>query len=229
MGGADLGRPRVTIPYRAIPGFPRPSVAGHPGELSLVGSAAVLRGRVHFYEGFSFEEVTRPVRSLALLGVRTLVLANASGGIRPSFRPGDLLLVDDHLNLMGANPLRRFVDLSEAYDLRLRALAERSARKLRIPLRKGVYAAVPGPSYETPAEVRMLRSLGADAVGMSTVPEVLAARAEGMRVLAVSIVANRAGRSVTHDEVLRATAGAAGRLAALFREILAGLAGRKPS
>lgn len=226
LGGAALGRPRATIPYRSIPGFPRPSVAGHAGELSLVGRAAVLRGRVHFYEGGTLEEVARPVRALALLGVRTLVLTNAAGGIAPGLRPGDLMLIADHLNLMGANPLRggaRFTDLTEVYDAGLR----RRAKALDGRLREGVYAAVAGPSYETPAEVRMLRRLGADAVGMSTVPEAIAARAAGLRVLGISVIANRAAGlsrgGISHEEVLRVTAAAGERLAGLLREILAGL------
>jgi purine-nucleoside phosphorylase len=236
LGAAALGRPGVTVPYRSIPGFPRTSVPGHPGALSLVGRTAVLRGRVHFYEGFDLEAVTRPVRALALLGVRTVVLTNAAGGIAPGLRAGDLLLIRDHLNLMGANPLRgraRFVDLSDAYDPELRRRALAAAKRAGIRLRPGVYAALPGPSYETPAEVRMLRRLGADAVGMSTVPEAIAARAAGMRVLGISIIANAAAGAgkggVSHEEVLRETERASDRLARLLRGILAGMEAGGPS
>jgi purine-nucleoside phosphorylase len=226
MGGAELGRARASVPYASIPGFPRPTVPGHAGTLSLVGRTAVLRGRAHFYEGCSLEDAVRPVRALAALGVRTLVLTNAAGGIARRLRPGDLMLISDHLNLMGANPLRgsaSFVDLTAAYDPALRRLARRADGGLR----EGVYAAMAGPSYETPAEVRMLRRLGADAVGMSTVPEAIAAREAGMRVLGISIIANRAAGlgkgGVSHGEVLVATARAAGRLGLLLRKIRAGL------
>jgi purine-nucleoside phosphorylase len=233
LGEIDLGRASVEIPFREIPGFPQVAVEGHPGRLSLVGKAAVLRGRAHYYEGYSLEEVVRPIRVLALLGARALVVTNAAGAVNPSLRPGDLMLLTDHLNLMGASPLRgrnldgvggRFVDLSCAYDPALRKLAVASARKSRVKLRQGVYAAMPGPAYETPAEVRMLRRLGADAVGMSTVPEAVAAAHAGMRVLGISCIANRGAglsrRPLTHAEVLAATRPAAARLGALLRRIL---------
>jgi purine-nucleoside phosphorylase len=227
LGAADLGRESLRIPFRKIPGFPAPSVAGHEGALGVVGRTVLLRGRSHFYEGRSMEEVTRPVRALARLGARTLVLTNAAGGIAPRLRPGDLMAVTDHLNLMGSNPLRGssdFVDLSEVYDPGLIDRAARAARRAGVSLRRGVYAAVSGPSYETPAEVRMLRRLGADAVGMSTVPEAVAGKAEGMRVLALSLITNRAAGPgegpVSHREVLAAGREGAGRAAAILREFV---------
>jgi purine-nucleoside phosphorylase len=226
LGGVAFGRALARIPYRRIPGFLPSGVAGHAGILTLEGRAAVLRGRAHLYEGRPVEEVVRPVRVLARLGARTLLVTNSAGGVRASFRPGDLMVVEDHLNLTGADPLRgaaRFTDLSRAYDGGLRRAALAAARRLGIRMRRGVYAAVPGPSYETPAEVRMLRRLGADAVGMSTVPEVIAAVAQGMRVLAVSVVANRAGGGGSHEEVIGAAGRAGARLGALLGEIVAGL------
>src|SRR6185436_12213713 len=193
-----LGDSSVEVPYAKIPGFPRVRVAGHPGRLSLVGSAAILRGRVHFYEGHSMDEVVRPVRVLARLGVARVILTNAAGAVNRSLRPGDLMAIMDHLNLMGVNPLRggaRFVDLTSVYD----------TAGLR-GMKRGVYAAMAGPSYETPAEIRMLRRLGADAVGMSTVPEAIAAREAGMTVTAISVITNAAAGTtkspVSHEEVL---------------------------
>lgn len=230
LGEVTVDRPSARIPYERIPGFPRPSVAGHSGVLTLEGRAAILRGRVHAYEGRRLEEIVRPVRVMASLGARTLVVTNAAGAVNPAFRPGDLMLIADHLNLMGVNPLRggpNFVDLSRAYDPDLRRLAARGARRLKFRLREGVYAAMAGPSYETPAEVRMLRRLGADAVGMSTVPEVIAAVHAGMRVLGVSIITNPGAglsrRPLSHDEVLAETRRAGGKLEALLSEILAGM------
>ncbi len=228
LGPIGLGRASATVPYARIPFFPRPGAAGHPGELALHGRVAVLRGRVHFYEGYGLDEVVRPVRAMALLGARTLVVTNAAGAVNRAFRPGDLMLIADHLNLMGGNPLRggpRFTDLTAAYAPGLRALARRAARKEGLRLREGVYAAVPGPSYETPAEVRMLRRLGADAVGMSTVPEVIAAVHAGMRVLGISLITNRAAGiasgPVSHGEVLETSRRALPRLAAFLRTVLA--------
>lgn len=228
LGQADLGPERVRIPYAKLPGFPRPSAAGHEGVLSMIGRTVVLRGRAHWYEGRTMEEITAPVRALARLGARTLILTNAAGGIAPGLRPGDLMAITDHLNLMGANPLRGsadFVDLSEVYDPALRRAAERAARTLGFRLKRGVYAAVSGPSYETPAEVRMLRRLGADAVGMSTVPEAVVGRAEGMRVLGLSLIANRAAglsrAPLSHREVLAEGARSAARTARLLRLLMA--------
>lgn len=215
LGDLDLGRVDVDLPYARIPGFPRVRVAGHPGRLSLVGPAAILRGRVHYYEGHDLDEVVRPVRALAALGVKTVILTNAAGGLNPRLRPGDLMAITDHINLMGANPLRggpSFVDMTGVYDV----------PKLR-GLKRGVYAAVPGPSYETPAEVRMLRRLGADAVGMSTVPEAIAARQAGLRVIGLSLITNvaaGAGKPVSHAEVLETARRARSRMASVLSSIL---------
>lgn len=217
MGDLHLGHPRVEIPYAKIPGFPHVRVAGHPGRLSLIGRTAVLRGRVHFYEGRSMDEVVRPLRVMARLGAKAVVLTNAAGALSPSLRPGDLMLVTDHLNLMGENPLRggpNFLDLTGVYE---RPAALRG-------LKRGVYAAVSGPTYETPAESRMLRKLGADAVGMSTVPEAVAAREAGLRVTAISLITNAAAGTgkgpVSHAEVLKTASRARGRLAALLKKLL---------
>ncbi len=200
------------VPYSDIPGFPLPTVAGHRGLLKLGRRTAVCAGRFHYYEGRELEEVVIPVFLLHGLGARILIVTNAAGGINRRYRPGELVLIADHLNLLAASPLRgpllpstgtRFPDMSEAYSRRLRALARAVAGGR---MREGVYAALPGPSYETPAEIRMLRRMGADLVGMSTVPEVIAARALGMEVLGISCVTNMAAgilpRPLTHAEVI---------------------------
>lgn len=208
----------LKIPYADIPGMPTPRVVGHPGNLCLgqLGDAPVacLQGRVHVYEGHELSSVVFGVRLLAKLGCRAVLLTNAAGGIGPQLAPGRLMLIEDHINLMGKNPLvgpnddalgTRFPDLSRAYDERLGQLAVRAARDANVPLTRGIYAAMLGPSYETPAEIRMLRALGANAVGMSTVPEVIALRHMGIRVGAISCVTNlAAGISPTpldHAEV----------------------------
>ena len=206
------------IAYGRLPGFPPVSVSGHAGELLIgrLGGAPVLvlSGRAHYYEGHSLEVVTFPVRVLAAYGIRALLLTNAAGGLNRRFRPGDFMLLTDHINFMGANPLRgtrltgrqRFVDLSYVYDEGLRRLLRRAARAARLRLQAGVYLAVPGPSYETPAEIRAFARLGADAVGMSTVPEAIVARQCGLRVAGLSCITNlAAGRSrlaLDHAEVL---------------------------
>ena len=194
----------LRIPYAEIPEMPRSSVVGHAGNLCTgsLGSVEVicLQGRAHVYEGNSAARSVFGVRLLAELGCPIVLLTNAAGGIHASFAPGDLMLITDHLNLMGINPLcganfgsgPRFPDLSQAYDVGLRALAREAARHAEVTLREGVYAAMLGPSYETPAEIRMLRTLGADAVGMSTVPEVIALRQLGVRVGAISCITNLA-------------------------------------
>ena len=194
----------LRIPYAHIPEMPRSSVQGHAGNLCTgsLGSVEVacLQGRAHVYEGNSPARSVFGVRLLAELGCRVVLLTNAAGGIHASFAPGDLMLITDHLNLMGGSPLcgpnygdgPRFPDMSQAYDVGLRALARDAARRAEITLREGVYAAMLGPSYETPAEIRMLRTLGADAVGMSTVPEVIALRQLGVRVGAISCITNLA-------------------------------------
>jgi purine-nucleoside phosphorylase len=207
----------LRIPYAEIPEMPRSSVVGHAGNLCMgtVGSVEVacLQGRAHVYEGNSLARSAFGVRLLAELGCRVVLLTNAAGGIHSSFAAGDLMLITDHLNLMGDNPLcgpnfgdgPRFPDLSQAYDLELQALAREAARTANVTLREGVYAAMLGPSYETPAEIRMLRALGADAVGMSTVPEVIALRQRGVRVGAISCITNLAAglsaQLLDHSEV----------------------------
>jgi purine-nucleoside phosphorylase len=237
LGGlADEIQDAVRIPYARIPGFPRSTVAGHAGALVagiLNGVEVVaMQGRFHLYEGWDAAEVALPIRALSALGVELLLLTNAAGGLRPGMGSGDLMLLADHLNLTGRNPLmgpvvgreERFPDMSDPYDPELRRLAESVALELKIPLSQGVYAALLGPSYETPAEVRMLRTLGADAVGMSTVPEVLVARALGMRVMAISLVTNLAAglgpAALSHDEVMEAGAAVRDRLATLVRALL---------
>jgi purine-nucleoside phosphorylase len=194
----------VSVPYRDIPGFPAPGVAGHGGEIVLGSvrgvSVACLAGRVHLYEGRAPNEVVFGVRLLAAIGCGIVLVTNAAGGIREGLRPGGLLLLRDHVNLTGTNalvgpnepPFPRFPDMSAAYDLRCRELALEVARAEALELEEGVYAGVLGPSYETPAEIRMLRTLGADAVGMSTVLEVIALRHRGVRVGAVSVITNLA-------------------------------------
>ena len=214
---------RAAIAYEKIPNFPVPSgVVGHAGELVVgrVGETpvVVLSGRIHYYEGRSMAEVVFPARLLARLGVRAVVLTNAAGGVRLSFRAGDLMLITDHINAFGTNPLvgpnedafgSRFPDMSVVYDARLRAVIGAEARRLKIPLRQGVYVGLHGPSYETPAEIRMWRKLGADAVGMSTVPEAIALRHAGVRVVGISTITNMAAgilkKPLNHHEVLETT------------------------
>jgi purine-nucleoside phosphorylase len=211
-------RVAAEIPYRAIPGFRPAGVGGHEGRLVAgeVGGAGVvvLCGRSHYYEGLPLSAVTYPVRVLAAMGVRKLLLTNAAGGINPRYRAGDFMVIADHINFMGENPLRgwtgpdagRFVDLTQAYDPGLRQWLKRAARAAKARVHEGVYLAVPGPSYETPAEIRAFARLGADAVGMSTVPEAIVARQCGMSVAGLSCITNlaagRTGRPLSHCEVL---------------------------
>lgn len=206
------------IPYSKIPGFPKLTVQGHAGELyfgTLGGTlVVVLSGRAHFYEGYTMEQVTFAVRALAEFGIRDLVLTCAAGGLNKQFKPGDFMMFEDHINLMGANPLRgpaiaglpRFVDLTQVYDAGLGRFLRRAAIECKVPLCAGVYLAVSGPSYETPAEIRAFARLGADAVGMSTVPEAIVARQCGLSVAAICCISNvAAGLSKTklsHAEVL---------------------------
>lgn len=233
LGGfADTLEDPVRVPYAEIPGFPEPHVAGHRGELVLgrVGGVPVacLSGRVHLYEGHAPSRVVFGVRLLAELGCGVVLLTNAAGGIRSGLRPGSLLLLRDHVNLTGQNPLigpneppfPRFPDMTRAYDEELCELALQTAKNERIELETGVYAGVFGPSYETPAEVRMLGVLGADAVGMSTVLEVIALRHRGVRVAALSVITNLAaglsGRPLDHAEVQSAADDARDRLTRLM-------------
>jgi purine-nucleoside phosphorylase len=205
LGGlADRIDDALTIPYHEIPHFPHATVESHAGNL-IVGAlggkrVAALQGRFHFYEGYSTRELTRPVRVLSLLGAKTLVVSNAAGGLNPDFAPGTIMLLRDHINLIPDNPLRganidawgpRFPDFSAPYDQPLMATMLRAAARLGTPnVTSGIYVAIPGPSLETPAETRYLRSIGADAVGMSTVPEVIVAVHAGLKVLGISVVAN---------------------------------------
>lgn len=234
LGGlvAEIEHP-TSIPYREIPGFPSATVAGHAGALVsgvLAGRTVLaLAGRIHLYEGHDARCVAFPVRFLHALGARTLFVSNAAGGIRRTFRPGDLMLIADHMNLMFRNPLlgglergdERFPDMATPYDSGLRATLREVAVEARIPLQEGVYAGLLGPSYETPAEVRMLERVGADAVGMSTVPEVVVARAMGMRVAGVSCITNLASglrlQPISHAEVLETTGSAAVKFQSLVR------------
>lgn len=205
---ADL----VKLPYAEIPGMPRPAVAGHAGNLCAgrIGDVPVacLQGRAHLYEGHPPDRVVFGVRLLARLGCRAVLLTNAAGGIRHDFAAGDLMLITDHLNLMGTNPLvgpnddalgKRFPDMTHAHDPRLLELARAAASDAGVPLREGVYAALLGPTYETPAEIRMLRTLGADAVGMSTVPEIIALRHMGTPAAAISCITNLAAGLTQHE------------------------------
>lgn len=200
---ADAVEDAVTIPYGQIPHFPESTVAGHSGELvigKLSGhTVACMKGRIHYYEGYTMQQVTFPVRLLQSLGARMLLVTNSCGGLAPRFRPGDLMLITDHLNLMGTNPLIgrnderlgvRFPAMSYAYDVKLGELARECARELGIELKQGVYCGLTGPTFETPAEIRYLQNAGADAVGMSTVPEVIVARHGEMQVLGLSCVTN---------------------------------------
>ena len=233
---AEAMEAMLRVPYASIPGFPRSTVEGHAGALvvgRLAGvEVAAMAGRFHLYEGWSAAQVALPVRALAAIGTPLLVLTNAAGGLRPGMAAGDLMLVSDHLNLTGANPLTgasvagetRYPDLSAAYDPESRRIFRAAALAARVPLLEGVYAGLPGPSYETPAEIRMLRRLGADAVGMSTVTEVVAARAMGMRVAAISCITNLASGlgegPLSHEEVLEAGAAARDRLTRLISAAL---------
>lgn len=241
LGGlADAVSEPVRIPYREIPGFPGVSVAGHAGVLvagRIAGVPVLLQsGRFHLYEGHPAETAALPVRVFAELGIGTLILTNAAGGLRTTFRIPTLMLIADHINLMWRNPLigavvegeERFPDMSQPYDRELRAAAREVALREGITLEEGVYAGLLGPSYETPAEIRMLARLGADAVGMSTVPETITARARGMRVLGISSITNRAAglaaAPLAHEEVMQAGRQLAGQLERLVRGVLRALA-----
>jgi purine-nucleoside phosphorylase len=241
--GTGLGRlaeeidSDATIPYAEIPGFPLSTVETHTGRL-IVGRlegrpVAAMQGRFHRYEGYSLPEVTFPVRVLGQLGARTLIVSNVSGGMNPLWQAGDLVLLDDHINLLGDSPLigpnldelgPRFPDMSEPYDRGLQARAEDAALELGFPLRRGVYVAVSGPNLETRAEYRMLRSIGADVVGMSTVPEVIVARHMGMRVLGLSIITDEcfpdALMPADIDAIIRTAMEAEPRLTALIRRVI---------
>ncbi|MEA2174323.1 MAG: purine-nucleoside phosphorylase [Blastocatellia bacterium] len=217
---ADELQDAQAIAYEEIPGFSRSTVEGHAGKLVLGRVEGVpvvaMQGRFHYYEGYSFDEVIFPVRTFGALGIKSVVLTNAAGGINISFDQGALMVISDHLNLMGVNPLRgphdarygeRFPDMTEVYARDYQETAVEEAHAMGLELRRGIYAALSGPSYETPAEIRMLRILGADAVGMSTVPEAIAARQMGIKVLGISCITNMAagvvvGEQINHQEVM---------------------------
>jgi purine-nucleoside phosphorylase len=234
LGGfADDFENPVAIPYEDIPGFVRSTAQGHAGRLVVgtVDSVPVLamQGRVHYYEGYSLEEVTFPIRTFGLLGVKTLVLTNAAGGINVQLTQGALMVISDHLNLMGVNPLRgpnderfgpRFPDMSAVYSPELQELVIDEARAINVEVRRGIYCGLSGPSYETPAEIHLLRALGADAVGMSTVPEAIVARHMGIEVLGISCITNMAAgigdEPINHEEVMAT----GDRVRATFTELL---------
>lgn len=236
---ADSLTAATTLAYPQIPHWPASNVVGHAGKLvcGLAGGRPViaLSGRAHFYEGHSLGTVTFGVRALALLGVKTLLVTNAAGGINTRFSSGSLMVIDDHINFLGTNPLigpnderlgRRFPDMSEVYSKRLRGLADEAAREMGLALEHGVYIAVTGPSYETPAEIRAFRALGADAVGMSTVPETIVARHLGLEVLGISCISNMASgilpQPLTEEEVIETT----GRVRHEFIQLLGGVLAR---
>ena len=235
---ADVIEQPTAIPYPEIPDFPTSTVESHAGRLlcgSIAGRAVVaMQGRFHRYEGYSLQQVTFPVRVLRELGARTLIVSNACGTVRKDWRAGDLMLIADHINLLGDNPLvgpnderlgPRFPDMSEPYDESLRALARAVAKRAGIPLREGVYVAVSGPNLETRAEYRMLRELGADVVGMSTVPEVIVALHGGMRVLGISVITDSAVpetlTATTLEQIIAAANAAQPSLTALVRGVVA--------
>jgi purine-nucleoside phosphorylase len=234
---ADQLTDETRIPYENIPFFPRSTAIGHAGQMVIgkVGDVpvAVMQGRVHLYEGYSAQEVAFPVRVLGLMGIHALVLTNAAGGINLDFKQGTLVVIRDHLNLQGQNPLvgenderfgPRFPDLTQAYFKPYREVALAAAAKLGTPIQEGIYAALLGPSYETPAEIRYLRALGADLVGMSTIAEVIAARHMGLKVLAISCVTNMAAgivdQPIQHEEVLKTGERIQGEFLALLRAVL---------
>lgn len=227
----------VKIPYNEIPGFPVSTVEGHKGQLvigDLQGVQVIaMQGRFHFYEGYSLDKVTFPIRVMKLLGVEKLIVTNAAGGVNTSYEPGDLMLISDHINNMGQNPLIgannpdfgvRFPDMSTAYCEQLREKAKQVAGQMGLELKEGVYVANTGPSYETPAEIRMIRTLGGDAVGMSTVPEVIIARHAGLKVLGISCISNMAAgilnQPLTHDEVIETTEKVKGSFLAFIKELV---------
>lgn len=234
---ADEFTSATKIPYAEIPYFPRSTAIGHAGKLVIgkVGKIPVcgMQGRVHLYEGYSVKEVAFPIRAFARMGVKAVILTNAAGGIKREFTQGTLVVIKDHINLQGANPLSgpnderfgaRFPDMSTAYDRRFREMAVSEGNRLGIGMYEGVYAALPGPSYETPAEIRYLRTIGADLAGMSTVPEVIAARHSGIRVLGISCVTNAAAgildQLLDHKEVLETAERVKGQFIGLLKALI---------
>ncbi len=226
-----------TLPYEFIPNFPVTTVTGHHGQL-IFGKMAgrdimAMQGRFHFYEGYTMQEIAFPIRIMKFMGIKLLILSNACGGLHPDFEVGDIMVIEDHINLMKNNPLigvneeeigTRFPDMSQAYDPQLIDLAMEAGSRMGIPLRKGVYAAVTGPTYETPAEYRYIRTIGADAVGMSTVPEVIAARHMNLRCFALSVIADLGvpGKivKITHHEVIDAAAASEPAMTRLIKALV---------
>lgn len=233
----------VSIPYEDIPGFVSSTAQGHAGRL-VVGQVdnvplLAMQGRVHYYEGYSLEEVTFPIRTFKLLGVKTVVLTNASGGINVELTQGALMVITDHLNLMGVNPLRgpnderfgpRFPDMSEVYSRELQEIVIAEARQMGVEVRRGIYAALSGPNYETPAEIHMLRNFGADAIGMSTVPEAIVARHMDMEVLGISCITNMAAgisdQPINHNEVIETGERVRSTFTQLLRQVIVQINGR---
>ena len=241
LGGfADDFEEAVGIPYEDIPGFVRSTAQGHAGRL-VIGKVdgvplLAMQGRVHYYEGYSLEEVTFPIRTFSLLGIKTLVLTNAAGGINVQLSQGALMVLSDHVNLMGNNPLRgpnddrfgpRFPDMSAVYAPELQELVVEEAKAIGVEVRRGIYGALSGPSYETPAEIHLLRNLGADAVGMSTVPEAIVARHMGMEVLGISCITNMAAgisdEPINHEEVMATGNRVRETFTELLRRVIAGI------
>jgi len=238
LGGlADELENPIAIDYADIPDFPQSTAPGHKGRLvlgSLSGKKLVcMQGRFHYYEGWEMADIALPVRTMKCLGIRSLIVTNAAGGVNAAFEAGDLMLITDHINMMGANPLRganddtfgqRFPDMSQAYSGSMRASARKAAQRAGVTLREGVYLACSGPSYETPAEIRAFRTLGADAVGMSTVPEVIAAAHCGLPVLGISLISNMAAGISSHplsgEEVIEMGKRKAAQMQQLVSEIL---------
>ena len=244
LGGfADDFDDAVAIPYEDITGFARSTAQGHAGRL-VIGKVdqvpvVAMQGRVHYYEGYSLEEVTFPIRTFKLLGIKTIILTNASGGINVELTQGTLMVISDHLNLMGDNPLRginderfgpRFPDMSTVYSPALQALVIEEARAMGVEVRRGIYAALSGPSYETPAEIHLLRNFGADAVGMSTVPEAIVARQMEMEVLGISCITNMAAgigdEPINHEEVMATGDRVRATFAQLLRRVITRVTGK---
>lgn len=246
LGGfADEFEDAARISYQEIPGFVTSTAQGHAGALVIGNVEGVpvvaMQGRVHYYEGYSLEEVTFPIRTFKLLGIKNLILTNAAGGIDVQLTQGALMVISDHLNLMGVNPLRgvnderfgpRFPDMSEVYSRALQELVVDEAKELGVTIRRGVYAALAGPSYETPAEIHMLRSFEADAVGMSTVPEAIVARQMGLNVLGISCITNMAAgiseQPINHEEVVETGERVRATFTQLLRRVIAKIPGEIP-
>ena len=234
---ADAIEDKIEIPYTEIPGFPVSTVKGHDGKLIFgkINSkeVCVMKGRIHYYEGYDIKEVVYPIEVLAGLGIKTLILTNAAGGVNTDFEPADLMIINDHINIMGKNPLigpndedlgPRFPDMTDLYNKDLIEVAEKSAKKLGIDIKEGVYMYFTGPSYETADEVRMARILGADAVGMSTVPEAIIARHRGLKILGISTITNMStgilDTPLDHTEVVEVGQEVAGKFKELLKEII---------